>query len=376
MTDGPKRLRTSSNDALLTGLLEVAREERPSAAALQRALIAVGGAGVALTASSGSAAAATSASASGATSAAAGSSVGGAAAGASGAGVSGAGVSGAVVSGAGVSGAGVSGAVVSGGGAAGTALGTTGVAAKLTFGSSVVAVGKWVGIGAVGIGVATQAPEWTRDAMTGSSEQAAAVGTATISDTRTVDATAGQPGLRLAPRGELPSGFPSGAPSAESPADQHADPAENGVAATGGHEVARGAKGSSGDRAFERLPSIERSGAATGTRSVPEVTTVGADEAIAAELQLVDAARSSLQGGAPQTALSLLDGYERTFPRRQLIVEVVVLRMEAAHALGQTHRAAGFARRVLGMAGSSPHAARAKEVLRVAEQSEQRETEH
>ncbi len=360
MTDGPKRLRTSSNDALLTGLLEVAREERPSAAALQRALIAVGGAGVALTASSGSAAAATSASASGATSAAAGSSVGGAAAGASGAGVSG---------------AGVSGAVVSGGGAAGTALGTTGVAAKLTFGSSVVAVGKWVGIGAVGIGVATQAPEWTRDAMTGSSEQAAATGAAKLSDTRSVEATAG-PGVRLAPRGELPSGFPSGAPSAESPADEHADPAENGVAATGGHEVARGAKGASGDRAFERLPSIERSGAATGTRSVPEVTTVGADEAIAAELQLVDAARSSLQGGAPQTALSLLDGYERTFPRRQLIVEVVVLRMEAAHALGQTHRAAGFARRVLGMAGSSPHAARAKEVLRVAEQSEQRETEH
>jgi hypothetical protein len=79
----------------------------------------------------------------------------------------------------------------------------------------------------------------------------------------------------------------------------------------------------------------------------------------------VDRARGLLQSGSPAAALGSLAHYERSFPLRQLVLEVLVLRMEAELALGRTDRAAALANRVLGMPARAPHEARAREILQL-----------
>jgi hypothetical protein len=85
-----------------------------------------------------------------------------------------------------------------------------------------------------------------------------------------------------------------------------------------------------------------------------------------AEVALLERGRTALRHAAPAQALQLLAGYEERFPERQLVVEVLVLRMEAAHALGQFAVARKLAQRVLSVNGGAPYAARAQAILSAA----------
>ncbi len=96
---------------------------------------------------------------------------------------------------------------------------------------------------------------------------------------------------------------------------------------------------------------------AAATQAPLETSTLGA------ELASVDRARGALSNGSARQALRELATYEQTFPRRQLQLEVSVLRMEAYAALGDMARARELAARVLGAPVSPSHAARAREIL-------------
>lgn len=347
-----KRLRTSRGNAALTRLLEAGRDERPNASALQRTLVAVGGAGALLSAGVSTAAATTSSmaassgvatltagSAAAPTVVASGSAVSAATGGASGAGL-------------------------------GATLGATAATLKLTVGSTALAVGKWTILGVVGLGVASQVPEWTNDA--GEQPKTAS----TIVELGTVDDSPLAPSQRtkpdpsdLLPQGEHPSSVEvnpidgslpvvtqpltvkpaNSAETARPPGNSGTSPSSVGNAEVTGQR-------NPGNRApLAHSPEAEppRAGASSDA------------EALAAEVSLVDRARTLTRSGASNEALRVLTGYERTFPRQQLLVEVVVLRMEAEYALGHGDRAAAFANRVLGMPSGAPHRTRAREILRL-----------
>ncbi len=90
-------------------------------------------------------------------------------------------------------------------------------------------------------------------------------------------------------------------------------------------------------------------------------TTVGIP--LAAEVATVDQARSALNRGDYSAVQARLAGYEAAFPGRQLLPEVLYLRLEAADRLGQSDRARFLARRILAEFPRSPQAVRAQELL-------------
>lgn len=358
MMNEPKRLRTSRGNPALTRLLEAGRDERPSASALRHTLVAVGGAGAVLSAGVSTAVAATSnvTASSGVATLTAGS----------------AGAPTAVASGTAITAA--------TGGASGAGLGATAGATtatlKLALGSTALAVGKWTAIGAVGLGVASQVPEWTSDAI----EQPPIAGTAV--QLGTVDDSPIAPGQRtkLEPNALLPQGeHPSSAelnpigdslpavtqPPTVKPANSAETARPPGYLGTSPSSM--GNAELTGQRNPEnRVPSARSPETERPPESEPPSDGASSDaDALAAEVSLVDRARTLTRSGASHEALRILTGYERTFPRQQLLVEVVVLRMEAEYALGHKDRAAAFANRVLGMPSGAPHRTRAREILRL-----------
>lgn len=94
----------------------------------------------------------------------------------------------------------------------------------------------------------------------------------------------------------------------------------------------------------------------------PEVNDT-ANAPLAAEVSFVDRGRALFRRGDARGTLGALDGYEREFPERRLLPEVLLLRMEASSIAGDTARARQFARTIVRDYGRSPHAARARAVL-------------
>ena len=84
---------------------------------------------------------------------------------------------------------------------------------------------------------------------------------------------------------------------------------------------------------------------------------------LAAELALVDRGWAALRSHQFANTLSVLESYERQFPRLSLQPEVLYLRMEAESQLGHASNAEGYARRILASYSNSPHAARARVVV-------------
>lgn len=84
---------------------------------------------------------------------------------------------------------------------------------------------------------------------------------------------------------------------------------------------------------------------------------------LAAEVSYVDRARALLRSGQTEQGLSLLQGYEQTFPEARLLPEVLFLRLETCDRLGRKGEAQAAAQRLLDGFPKSPHAARARKVL-------------
>ena len=86
---------------------------------------------------------------------------------------------------------------------------------------------------------------------------------------------------------------------------------------------------------------------------------------LAAEVAALDSARQTLRAGDAARTLDLLGGYERRFPEGRMLPEALYLRLEAFTLQGDQSSAEAVARRILLVYPSSPHAARARAVLRL-----------
>jgi hypothetical protein len=86
-------------------------------------------------------------------------------------------------------------------------------------------------------------------------------------------------------------------------------------------------------------------------------------ERLAEEIAFVDQARGALARGDARAALRALDGYEARFTERRFVPEALYLRMESRLKLGQTAEARTIAERLAKSFPSSPHTARARQVL-------------
>ena len=106
-------------------------------------------------------------------------------------------------------------------------------------------------------------------------------------------------------------------------------------------------------KVFEKAPAATREPIGREERGVP----------LAAEVVLVDRARSHLSSGSAERALDELKVYEATFPEPRLLPEVLFLRMEAHLAAGHAARARETAEQSVRLFPRSPHVARAREVI-------------
>jgi hypothetical protein len=84
----------------------------------------------------------------------------------------------------------------------------------------------------------------------------------------------------------------------------------------------------------------------------------------AAELAILDGARSAVAGGDAPRALSILDDYASRFPRGAMGPEATVLRIEALVVAGDHSAAERAARSFLQRNPQSPYARRIETLLR------------
>jgi hypothetical protein len=103
--------------------------------------------------------------------------------------------------------------------------------------------------------------------------------------------------------------------------------------------------------------------AAPPRAATPALASADADAPLAKELAFVDRGREAFQRNDAGAALALLEHYERSFPERRLMPEVLYLRMQAQRELGETGRAATLAARLLRDYPRSPHASSARSIL-------------
>ena len=85
-------------------------------------------------------------------------------------------------------------------------------------------------------------------------------------------------------------------------------------------------------------------------------------EALRAELQQLDAARTRLAGGRPDEALRLLDAYARSTPHGRLKLEAEVLRIDALSKSGRSAQAKARAEVFLARYPNSVLAARVRRI--------------
>jgi hypothetical protein len=108
----------------------------------------------------------------------------------------------------------------------------------------------------------------------------------------------------------------------------------------------------------------QRTAPRTATPSAPEETpAAAAPDTLPREVELLDDARSALQRGAANDALTALDRYSREFPRGRLSTEALVLRIDALSRAGRTSEAKSLGERFLAANPGSPHAARIQKAI-------------
>ena len=109
--------------------------------------------------------------------------------------------------------------------------------------------------------------------------------------------------------------------------------------------------------------SSPKPGAVSKHSSAPE-RTVAPEPATAAEIQLVDSARTALRRRDATAVLALLAGYEKTFTPPHLEPEVLYLRMQASLLRGNDDDARHFAHSIVTRYPKSPGVGQAESVLR------------
>jgi hypothetical protein len=113
----------------------------------------------------------------------------------------------------------------------------------------------------------------------------------------------------------------------------------------------------------EPAPSVEAPRQAVAGPAPEARPSESAGAPLAAEVAFVDRGRTAFQRGDAAAALTALQTYEREYPERRLLPEVLYLRMEALAASGDQAGARELARRVVRDFSKSPHATRARAVL-------------
>jgi TolA-binding protein len=101
----------------------------------------------------------------------------------------------------------------------------------------------------------------------------------------------------------------------------------------------------------------------TATKAAPIEDAPLDAERLAEEVALVDQARGALARGDAGAALRALDEYEARFSERRFAPEALYLRMESLLRLGKSETARAVAERLAKRFPSSPHTARARQVL-------------
>jgi hypothetical protein len=341
----PRRLRDGQN-ALVTELLDAGRGEEPSPELITRALRSAAfgvGAGLTVIQTAAASTLGTGGVSAGSVSAA---STGGAAMGGT--------ASGAASLGAASAGAGLASASVAGGAAANLTAG----AALAKSGFAGVALAKWVGVGVLGLSVATGAPKvlhWAEQQPSSDSGAPAARALGpSVPERRAPSASRAEPPSSRREPPVMPE--PVAAPPAPGLEPLGASKA---VAAPSTQRAATPVLRvvSPTQRRAERAPTLaapmpSRSGAAR-----VDTHTLGF------ELREIDRARVALQRGDAAQALRELERYELDAPEQQLRLEVAMLRMDAHAALGDMTRARSLASEIVAQPVSPLHAARAREIL-------------
>jgi hypothetical protein len=223
-------------------------------------------------------------------------------------------------------------ATASAAGGSALAAGTGGAVVKV---ASTALLLKWIGIGALGgVGLAGVAAVATRPSR--------------------APALPNPPALMAAsPASKAPFATPQQlaggqAPSDEAPSDQ--------LAPTEAPSTARAAQ-------LPPAPAALSEHALSGSpeRRAPAFE-VGTP--LAAEVAFVDHARALLAAGQTEVGLAELQTYEQKFPEARLLPEVLFLRLEASQRAGHPAAARAAAQRLVEGFPQSPHAARARLLLR------------
>ena len=222
--------------------------------------------------------------------------------------------------------AGTAGALGSTAGAAGTAgaLGAAGKATTLTL----LGVAKWAGLGVAGGVVVSLAAHGLETRATAPRAATSVVVTAPAA--------------------------PSAAHDATGPARRAAE-----IAVRRAEDAAPGEPSASPTDAKTTRRALVPAPTAAPLASTDDTTSAP----LAAEVTFVDRARTLFQRGDTRGTLAALRDYEREFPERRLLPEVLLLRMEASNAAGDATGAQAFARAIVREYGKSPHVARARAVL-------------
>ncbi len=85
---------------------------------------------------------------------------------------------------------------------------------------------------------------------------------------------------------------------------------------------------------------------------------------LAEEVAFVDRARAALAAGRTEAGLAELSRYEQAFPEARLLPEVLFLQLEAYERQGRSSEARRAAQRLVSGFPRSPHAARARSLLK------------
>ncbi len=98
----------------------------------------------------------------------------------------------------------------------------------------------------------------------------------------------------------------------------------------------------------------------------PTASYSSTNDGLAAEVRLLDEARSALSSGASTRALGLLAQHQRQYPRSRLANEAFVMRLDALSRSGQRDRARQLASAYLARRPNAPHAARIRRLVGLA----------
>ena len=241
--------------------------------------------------------------------------------------------------------------------ASGAAGAATQVAAPKVATLGLLALGKWIAVGALlGAGVLTAAPYVTqRDA-------ANTVTGAAQSPVGAFPANAPRPAG--AHEGSVSPAAPSDVPGAHQPAGAGAaaEPMPSPIANPAAPTV-RGSSPASAARSGLAVAPPSAAWEAPVAPALPPRAEEPAAQALGEQVAALNRARSALAAGDATAALRALDDHDARFPDGVLAEEAAVMRIDALVAMGRREEASDLARRFIASHPASPYASRVRQSL-------------